>query len=243
MSGVLWPLEDRAGAARDILNTAIKHEQFFSGLLWDADSQLYYARARWYEPVSGKFLSEDPIGFEGGDVNVSRYSGNDPVNNVDRSGLSCHSELMASLPSNRSFPSLTPLPNPPQNTQYGMIGYLTPEEFAKLPVTGTINPWRLRTSQDTASWSFKPPFSNSNIGEAADLLRQGDILPSKFGSVQIVEKDGMVFSVDNRRILTFRSAGMDIQYGKTNWDALTSCTLGKSLTGVSPEFNRRGRCA
>ena len=104
------PLEDRAGAARDILNTAgtvvdhgllssfgsigsqsnaaIKHEQFFSGLLWDADSQLYYARARWYEPVSGKFLSEDPIGFEGGDVNVSRYSGNDPVNNVDRSGLS-----------------------------------------------------------------------------------------------------------------------------------------------------------
>ena len=110
VSGVLWPLEDRAGAARDILstagtvvdhrlmnsfgtvasqtNSAIKYEQFFSGLLWDTDSQLYYARARWYEPVSGKFLSEDPLGFDGGDNNLSRYSANDPVNNVDRSGLS-----------------------------------------------------------------------------------------------------------------------------------------------------------
>lgn len=109
VSGILWPLEDRTGTARDIINTAgtvldhrvldsfgtigsqsgstVKYEQFFSGLLWDADSQLYYARARWYEPASGKFMSEDPLGFDAGDNNISRYSANDPINYVDRNGL------------------------------------------------------------------------------------------------------------------------------------------------------------
>lgn len=65
----------------------VDYDQFFSGLAWDADSQLYYARARWYDPTIGKFLAEDPISFAGGDTNLSRYSLNDPVNRVDRNGL------------------------------------------------------------------------------------------------------------------------------------------------------------
>ncbi|HHK42217.1 MAG TPA: hypothetical protein ENJ50_07350, partial [Planctomycetaceae bacterium] len=35
----------------------------------------------------GRFLSEDPIGFEAGDANLTRYVGNDPVGKVDPSGL------------------------------------------------------------------------------------------------------------------------------------------------------------
>jgi hypothetical protein len=31
--------------------------------------------------------------------------------------------------------------------------FLTAEEFAKLPASGTISPWRLRLSQDTATWT------------------------------------------------------------------------------------------
>jgi RHS repeat-associated protein len=27
---------------------------------------LYYFRARWYEPVTGRWLSNDPIGISGG---------------------------------------------------------------------------------------------------------------------------------------------------------------------------------
>ena len=44
-------------------------------------------RARWYEPGTGKFINEDPSGFKGGDVNLFRYVGNDPLNQVDPSGL------------------------------------------------------------------------------------------------------------------------------------------------------------
>jgi|SRR5579863_2143292 len=46
-----------------------------------------YYRARYYDSVSGRFLSEDPIGFSSGDINVYRYSFNSPVNLDDPSGL------------------------------------------------------------------------------------------------------------------------------------------------------------
>jgi RHS repeat-associated protein len=47
----------------------------------------YYMRARYYDPEVGRFISEDPIGFEGGDVNLMAYVGNQPVNRIDPSGL------------------------------------------------------------------------------------------------------------------------------------------------------------
>jgi RHS repeat-associated protein len=47
----------------------------------------YYMRARYYDPNVGRFISEDPIGFDGGAVNLYEYVGNQPVNFVDPSGL------------------------------------------------------------------------------------------------------------------------------------------------------------
>jgi len=52
------------------------------------EAGIYYMRNRWYEPHTGRFLSEDPIGLEGG-INLYVYSGNDPVNNTDPTGLRC----------------------------------------------------------------------------------------------------------------------------------------------------------
>src|SRR5712691_12025453 len=48
---------------------------------------LYYYRARYYNPALQRFISEDPIEFAGGDVNLYGYVGNDPVNWGDSSGL------------------------------------------------------------------------------------------------------------------------------------------------------------
>ncbi|MDB4917638.1 MAG: RhsA, partial [Gemmatimonadetes bacterium] len=58
----------------------------WKGLLYDAESGLYYVRARYYAPEMRRFLSEDPIGLDGG-INQYRFAENDPVNNGDPSGL------------------------------------------------------------------------------------------------------------------------------------------------------------
>jgi RHS repeat-associated protein len=58
----------------------------FTGREYDNAIGLTYYRARWYSSELGRFVSEDPIGFGGGDVNLFGYVGNNPQNYVDPSG-------------------------------------------------------------------------------------------------------------------------------------------------------------
>jgi RHS repeat-associated protein len=56
----------------------------------EADSTgLYYYRARYYSPTMGRFISEDPLGFGGGQNNFYAYVGNDPLTAIDPSGMDC----------------------------------------------------------------------------------------------------------------------------------------------------------
>ena len=58
----------------------------YTGREWDGDAGLYYYRNRWYDPQGGRFISEDPIGLEGG-INSYAYVGNSPISLIDPSGL------------------------------------------------------------------------------------------------------------------------------------------------------------
>ncbi len=58
----------------------------FSGGLYDAQTGLVRFGARDYDPISGRWCSKDPIGFNGGDSNLFRYCGNDGINFVDPTG-------------------------------------------------------------------------------------------------------------------------------------------------------------
>ncbi len=46
-----------------------------------------YVRARYLDVLNGRWISKDPIGFYGGDSNLYRYIGNNPINQVDPLGL------------------------------------------------------------------------------------------------------------------------------------------------------------
>ncbi|MGD9630852.1 MAG: RHS repeat-associated core domain-containing protein [Pyrinomonadaceae bacterium] len=59
----------------------------FTGRERDDATGLMYYRARFYDPKLGRFISEDPIGFGGGDINLYGYVWNNPVSFTDPMGL------------------------------------------------------------------------------------------------------------------------------------------------------------
>ena len=78
----------------------------YTGREWDEASELYHYRARAYDPGTGRFLQEDPIGFAAGDLNVYRYVGSNPLSFIDPSGLSSIESSSTNGISSGSAPAL-----------------------------------------------------------------------------------------------------------------------------------------
>ena len=74
----------------------------YTGRYFDAETGLWYYRARYYHPRLGQFLQTDPIGTKD-DPNLYLYVGGDPVNGTDPSGQICHCELSWNIASD--FPT------------------------------------------------------------------------------------------------------------------------------------------
>ena len=82
----------------------------FTGREWDPDTGLYYYRARYYDPRLGRFISEDPMGFNAGDPNFYAYVFSNPANRVDPSGLEvqeCFRPMVGAPSVSHSFVYLT----------------------------------------------------------------------------------------------------------------------------------------
>ena len=85
---------DASGAEIDDSN--IGNRYLFQGREYDFATGLYYFRARWYDPQTGRWLSKDPVGISGG-LNQYVFCGNNPVNFVDPLGLSWGGVFIAIL--------------------------------------------------------------------------------------------------------------------------------------------------
>lgn len=59
----------------------------FAGGIYDADTKLVKFGVRDYDAETGRWMSKDPIFFQGGNVNLYSYVSADPVNKLDSSGL------------------------------------------------------------------------------------------------------------------------------------------------------------
>jgi RHS repeat-associated protein len=75
---------DASGA--ELAQSAIGNRYLWQGREYDFETGLYYFRARWYDPVVGRWLSNDLIGISGG-LNQYVFCGNNPRNFIDPLGL------------------------------------------------------------------------------------------------------------------------------------------------------------
>ena len=104
--------------------------------------------------------------------------------------------------------------------------FLTADEFRALPDRGRIDPQSVRTSQFSIREEFQAKRDalgkkrQPTIGELARGLRSGDKKPEKIPAIRIIELNGHVYSVDHRRLIAFRRAGIDIPYRKVKFDKL-----------------------
>ena len=67
----------------------------YTGRYLDAESGLYYYRARLYSTKLGRFLQTDPVGTKD-DLNLYTYVGNDPLDKTDPMGLESVGEMIDS---------------------------------------------------------------------------------------------------------------------------------------------------
>ncbi|GAB6166478.1 hypothetical protein JCM19992_24780 [Thermostilla marina] len=78
---------DAFGWVRAESNPAVDSLFLFTARPFDPDTGLQNNLNRWYDPSVGRWISEDPIGFNGGDGNLYRYVGNNVPCAVDPGGL------------------------------------------------------------------------------------------------------------------------------------------------------------
>jgi RHS repeat-associated protein len=104
-----WYLTDRLGSVRNITDNSgsvidtITYDGFgnvtnetsasngdrwkFTGREFDSETGLQFNRARYYNPKTGRWTSEDPVGFAVGDANLYRYVLNQSLFYTDPMGL------------------------------------------------------------------------------------------------------------------------------------------------------------
>jgi RHS repeat-associated protein len=75
------------GGGTPISNSVFGNRFLYTGREFFKEGGFYDYRNRTYLPVLGRFSQPDPSGFGGGDANLYRYCGGNPVNAVDPDGL------------------------------------------------------------------------------------------------------------------------------------------------------------
>jgi RHS repeat-associated protein len=179
-----WMLPDHQGTVRDVVDSSgtgtvhIAYSAFgdvispidplsaprfgYTGREMDPESGLYFYRARYYDPAIGRFISQDPIGFDGGDANLYRYVSNGPVNATDPSGTLERGQG-ARVAASSGFVGKRVLP------EFDGSGSQDERSFQRAYLSQHgLEPWG-------PDWSIHPIFDNSYLGGSGQGPKLSDV--------------------------------------------------------------------
>jgi RHS repeat-associated protein len=152
---------------------------------------LYYMRARYYDPSVGRFVSEDPLGFGGGDVNLYAYVRNNPVKLVDPSGKNpILIAILAGLYYFFSHHDIANAPTSPTDQVYDYDAAYNPQvQLGMIPILGPSN-----LLAGEGIYEFTAASGKTYVGQSGDIcarieghLSSGKLLPEDLASLQTTE--------------------------------------------------------
>lgn len=128
---------------------------------YDEDSGLNYYRARYYDSQVGRFISEDPIKFDGG-ISFYAYVQNNPANLIDPTGLApgCGCADVPEIP-----PSVNLLDNVRRAERSKWLIFAAPRLYWFYQQVRNHGPWDYKqtTTYDSGGINYQD-FGNFNFG-------------------------------------------------------------------------------
>ena len=86
---VVWAADYKPFGEATVTVSTITNNLRFPGQYYDAETGLNYNNRRDYNFSNGRFIEADPLGINGGKNHPYWYTGNNPLNAIDPSGLEC----------------------------------------------------------------------------------------------------------------------------------------------------------
>ena len=147
---------------------SIGNRYMFTGREYDAETGLYYYRARYYSPEIGRFLQVDPVGYSAG-MNLYTYCSNNPLNFIDPMGL-CKEGNKGNFPGGDMNPPQT-APEPPKSGEEPKTKTTDPipkDPTPMEPTAGKRNPADLNGDGKVDTWDWVIWFMGRRV---VDLMR------------------------------------------------------------------------
>jgi RHS repeat-associated protein len=91
---VVWSADYRPFGQADVTVNTVANNFRFPGQYYDQKSGLHYNWHRYYDPGTGRYISADPIGLDGG-MNLYAYVNGNPVNSFDPFGLAKYTAIVS----------------------------------------------------------------------------------------------------------------------------------------------------
>jgi RHS repeat-associated protein len=212
---LLWHEDYRPYGERYLNESTDVDAKWYTGKPTEDEIGLSYFGARWYDPAIGRFMAVDPVGVMPDNFhsfNRYAYANNNPYKYVDPDGnlpvfvvfvakelitLGLEAYTGVSLPINVSGAAKT-------------LGKQAVKQGIKrgVPKRGLSDTDTIRFTQDTIGSKFS---DGRSVQGLIDGLKSGKVSPNDLPPIRTFQKDGLTYTLDNRRLFAAHQAGVKIK--------------------------------